>query len=77
MHVETLSTIAWAATDALNLTGNSLANTIHGNAGANVLDGVSGIDRLVGNRAIYDLVLPRMRGITSSDPHIVAMFSSW
>jgi Ca2+-binding RTX toxin-like protein/glucose/arabinose dehydrogenase len=47
-HVEILSAIAWVATDPLNLTGNSLANTVYGNAGANLLNGGGGADTLVG-----------------------------
>ncbi len=47
-EVETLSTISHAATDAIDLTGNELANTLIGNAGANVLDGGGGADRLIG-----------------------------
>src|SRR6185295_12185731 len=46
--VETLSAIDWSATNALNLTGNGLANTLYGNAGANVLDGGAGADTLQG-----------------------------
>ena len=37
-----------AATHAINLTGNELANTIFGNDGANILDGKGGNDSLVG-----------------------------
>jgi Ca2+-binding RTX toxin-like protein len=47
-QVELLSTSSHAATTAIDLTGNQLANTIYGNAGANVLDGKGGIDDLVG-----------------------------
>jgi Ca2+-binding RTX toxin-like protein len=35
-------------TDAINATGNSLANTITGNAGNNILDGASGADVMSG-----------------------------
>jgi Ca2+-binding RTX toxin-like protein len=37
-----------ADTNAVNLTGNALANVIKGNAGANVLDGLGGNDTLEG-----------------------------
>ncbi|RJF90866.1 calcium-binding protein [Sphingomonas cavernae] len=47
-EVEVLSTIAWAATDALNLTGNEFANALYGNAGANILNGGGGNDVLIG-----------------------------
>lgn len=47
-HVEVLSTRIHAATDAIDLTGNALANTLWGNAGVNRLDGGSGADTLVG-----------------------------
>ena len=46
--VENLSTILWQATDAINLTGNGLANTLFGNAGANQLNGGAGADTLDG-----------------------------
>ena len=47
-EVERLSTIDWSQTDAINLTGNEIANLIEGNAGANVLNGGGGADTLVG-----------------------------
>ena len=43
-----LSAAAVYGTNALNLTGNELANTILGNQGINVLDGGGGADTLVG-----------------------------
>jgi Ca2+-binding RTX toxin-like protein len=46
--VEFLRTTSDAGTDALNLTGNELANNLVGNAGANVLDGLGGADALTG-----------------------------
>jgi Ca2+-binding RTX toxin-like protein len=48
-QVEMLTTDFNAGTDAINLTGNELANTIFGNDGANILDGGAGRDVLVGN----------------------------
>ncbi len=47
-QVENLSTIRWEATDAINLTGNGLANALFGNAGANHLDGGGGADVMTG-----------------------------
>jgi len=47
-EVETLSTLDWNGTAAIDLTGNGLANYMIGNAGANVLDGGGGADILVG-----------------------------
>ncbi len=47
-EVESLSTISWEATTALNLTGNGLANTLFGNAGQNRLDGKAGADTMTG-----------------------------
>lgn len=47
-EVETLSTYSGGSTEAINLTGNELANTLYGNLGANVLDGGGGIDRMLG-----------------------------
>jgi len=46
--IERLSAIDWTLTNALNLTGNALANLIEGNAGVNVLNGGDGSDTLVG-----------------------------
>ena len=47
-HIEFLRTTSIAGTDAINLTGNELANTLLGNNGANVLNGGEGIDTLTG-----------------------------
>jgi len=47
-EVESLSTITWEATTALNLTGNGLNNTLIGNAGRNLLNGAAGADTLFG-----------------------------
>jgi serralysin len=47
-EIELLSVIDPSATNAVNLTGNSLGNTLYGGAGANVLDGKGGADTLVG-----------------------------
>ena len=44
-EVESLSTVVQGATDAINLTGNELANTLIGNDGANQLDGGGGARR--------------------------------
>jgi Ca2+-binding RTX toxin-like protein len=46
--VETLRTTSTSATTAINLTGNSFANTLMGNAGANKLNGNGGADTMVG-----------------------------
>ena len=56
LSVETLSTTLHIGTDAINLTGNELANTITGNAGTNVLNGGGGNDVLdgrEGNDTLY------------------------
>jgi VCBS repeat-containing protein len=47
-EVEWLSAAAVYGTNALNLTGNELANSILGNQGINVLNGAGGADVLVG-----------------------------
>ena len=47
-NVEGLATLNPAATTALNLTGNEIANYIVGNAGTNQLDGKGGNDTLEG-----------------------------
>jgi Ca2+-binding RTX toxin-like protein len=46
--VELMSTDWHAGTDAINLTGNELANVIYGNAGNNVLNGGGGVDAMIG-----------------------------
>jgi VCBS repeat-containing protein len=46
-NIETMATVAQAATTPINLTGNSLAQSITGNAGANLLSGLGGNDRLI------------------------------
>jgi Ca2+-binding RTX toxin-like protein len=46
--VENLSTANHAGTEAINLRGNELANTIFGNAGMNIISGGLGNDTLVG-----------------------------
>jgi Ca2+-binding RTX toxin-like protein len=48
MSIENLSTSLHAATTAINLTGNALANTLVGNNGVNILDGGGGNDTLQG-----------------------------
>ena len=47
-EIESLSTTNSAGTGAINLTGNTFAQTILGNAGANVIDGGAGNDILRG-----------------------------
>ncbi|WP_445505332.1 hypothetical protein [Microvirga sp. G4-2] len=59
--VETLSTISASATTTINLTGNSIANTLIGNAGANYLTGKAGNDVLTGGKGkdtfVFDTTL--------------------
>jgi uncharacterized protein (TIGR01370 family) len=47
-EIETLEAITLAATNAMNLTGNALNNTVIGNNGVNTLTGGGGNDILVG-----------------------------
>ncbi len=47
-EVEILSAASLGGTEALSLTGNSIANGIFGNAGANTIDGKGGGDYLAG-----------------------------
>ncbi|HYI48164.1 MAG TPA: calcium-binding protein [Allosphingosinicella sp.] len=47
-EVELMTTDWHIGTDAINLTGNELANTIFGNAGDNLLDGGGGVDAMIG-----------------------------
>lgn len=53
--IETLATVDAAATTAINLTGNNLAQTIRGNAGNNVLVGGGGNDKLLGGAGVDTL----------------------
>ena len=61
ISVETLRTADPAATAAIDLTGNELANIVTGNAGANVINGSAGNDRLTGraggDRFVFDTAL--------------------
>ncbi len=54
-NIEFLETINAAATTAINLTGNEIAQTITGNAGANRLYGLAGNDTLNGGAGIDTL----------------------
>ncbi len=47
-NVELLSAASLGGTQAIDLTGNAIANGIYGNAGANTIDGKSGADYLSG-----------------------------
>ena len=69
VHVEVLATINAAASTAINLAGNELANTLEGNAAANTLSGNGGNDRLNG-RAGNDI----MTGGAGDDTYIVDFF---
>ncbi len=51
-EIESLSTITWELTDAIDLTGNGLNNQLLGNAGANRLDGKGGNDALHGKGGV-------------------------
>ena len=55
VSVETLRTFGSGTTNAVNLTGNELANTLLGNAAANVLNGGAGNDTLRGYAGIDNL----------------------
>ncbi len=48
ISVETLGTTNSAGTGAIDLTGNSIGQTVRGNAGSNVIDGKGGADTLTG-----------------------------
>ncbi len=48
VSVETLGTTNSAGTGAIDLTGNSIGQTVRGNAGSNVIDGKGGADTLTG-----------------------------
>jgi Ca2+-binding RTX toxin-like protein len=46
--IEKLAALSASGTDAINLTGNELAQAIYANAGDNILDGKAGADSLYG-----------------------------
>ncbi|MES0157800.1 calcium-binding protein, partial [Mesorhizobium sp. M0018] len=48
-QIELLATTNPSGTSAINLTGNTFAQTIQGNAGANIINGGGGADILTGN----------------------------
>ena len=66
-EVEMLSTDWHTGTDAIDLTGNALANTIVGNDGANVLDGKAGNDTLVGRAGGDTFAFTSALGATNVD----------
>ncbi len=74
-EVETLSTLDWNGTAALNLTGNELANYLIGNAGANMLNGGGGNDALVGRGGADTFAFTTALGATNVD-HIGDMASA-
>ncbi|TKB29818.1 MAG: calcium-binding protein, partial [Mesorhizobium sp.] len=47
-QIELLATTNPSGTSAINLTGNTFAQTIQGNAGANVINGLGGADMMSG-----------------------------
>ncbi|WP_050994498.1 calcium-binding protein [Sinorhizobium fredii] len=55
-RIELFETTKSSGTAAINLTGNSVSQTIKGNAGANTLDGKSGNDTLVGGLGADKLI---------------------
>jgi Ca2+-binding RTX toxin-like protein len=66
-EIELLSVIDPSATNAVNLTGNSLSNTLYGGAGANVLDGKGGADTLVGLAGADIFAFTTFLGGTNAD----------
>ncbi len=65
--IELLTTTLQAGTDAINLTGNNLAQQITGNAGNNVLDGKGGNDTLNGLGGNDTFVFSTALGPTNVD----------
>jgi Ca2+-binding RTX toxin-like protein len=73
-QAETLSTLDWAGTAAISLTGNELGNYVIGNAGANVLDGKGGFDALQGLGGADTFAFTTALGSANVD-HIADMVS--
>ncbi len=66
-NIEQMRTVSGSATTAIDLTGNSLVQTILGNAGANVLDGKGGNDTLTGGAGADDFVFSTTLGAGNLD----------
>ncbi len=64
-EVEALATIIWEATDAINLTGNNLDNTLIGNAGRNRLEGGGGRDTMLGREGDDVYVVDRLSDVVT------------
>ena len=62
-EIEGLMTSVWEATKAINLTGNSLDNTLIGNAGRNRLDGAGGRDVMLGREGDDVYVVDRLSDV--------------
>ncbi|GAB6843635.1 Ca2+-binding RTX toxin-like protein [Methylorubrum rhodinum] len=65
-HIETVKTFSPFSTAAINLSGNTFANTLEGNSGANLLSGGGGADTLNGGAGADRLI-----GGTGDDAFVV------
>ena len=75
-EIETLSTDANIGTVAINLTGNTLNNSIIGNNGVNVLDGGLGNDTLYGLGGAVDYFAFSTVANTATNSDVIADWSS-
>jgi Ca2+-binding RTX toxin-like protein len=73
-YIETLGTTINTGTDAINLTGNELANVIVGNAGVNRLDGAGGADTIYGGAGLDYFYFSSTLGASNVD--VVGDFAS-
>ena len=76
VSVEVLTTINAAATTAINLTGNELAQSIYGNNGDNIITSGGGADYLVGG-AGNDVFVLSNAAITSPGPANISAIADY
>jgi Ca2+-binding RTX toxin-like protein len=73
-EIESLGTLNGAGTQAIDLSGNALANRLVGNAGANVLNGGGGADELFGEGGADSFAFTTALGSGNID--VIGVFSA-